>query len=126
MHHDGYAYKARMRRVTAVFIALALALRIVASPAVMASPEPGIMAICSGGKIVYVSMETGLPVDESEGPASVPCPYFSVTTVAAIGDAPLALPIPVVVDRVVAAAPHAHPRARLILDARPRDPPAQS
>lgn len=116
----------RTRAIAAVLLALTLALRIIASPAVMASPAPGIMAICSGGKIVYVSMETGLPVDESEGPASVPCPYFSITTVAAIGDAPLALPVPLVVDRVVAAAPHAHPRARLILDARPRDPPAQS
>jgi hypothetical protein len=124
MHRTKYAYIDRMRGIAAVFLAITLAMRIVASPAVMASPAPGIMAICSGGKIVYVSMKTGLPVDESEGPASVPCPYFNVTTVLSVDDAPFVAPVPVVVDRVVASAPYTRPGLRPIFDARPRDPPA--
>lgn len=64
-----------------VFVALFLALRVVAQPLVLAAPEPGLMALCSGGKIVYVSIETGQPVetDGEHGLAADPCPFFGVT-----------------------------------------------
>jgi len=65
----------------AVLLALLFAVRVVAQPMVLATPEPGLMAICSGGQIVYVSMETGLPVKTGEGGqiAADPCPFSGVT-----------------------------------------------
>ncbi|KRS12564.1 hypothetical protein XM53_10760 [Roseovarius atlanticus] len=64
-----------------VLLALFIAIRVVAQPTILAAPEPGVMALCSGGQIVYVSMETGLPVknDGETGLLADPCPFFGVT-----------------------------------------------
>lgn len=79
-----------------VLLALFIAIRVVAQPAILAAPEPGIMALCSGGQIVYVSMETGLPVDTGNDPTPMadPCPFFGVTAFALTADKPMPMPAP--------------------------------
>lgn len=64
-----------------VLLALFMTIRVVAQPVILAAPEPGVMALCSGGKIVYVSIETGLPVEPGDdtGVRADPCPFFGVT-----------------------------------------------
>ncbi|MGK7651409.1 hypothetical protein ACSQ76_02940 [Roseovarius sp. B08] len=64
-----------------VLLALFIAIRVVAQPTILAAPESGVMALCSGGQIVYVSMDTGQPVDTGDdtGLAADPCPFFGVT-----------------------------------------------
>jgi hypothetical protein len=80
-----------------VLLALFIAFRVVAQPAILAGPEPGLMALCSGGQIVYVSMETGLPVDKGDdtGPMADPCPFFGVTAFNLTVDQPLPTPLQV-------------------------------
>ncbi|SLN52791.1 hypothetical protein ROA7450_02672 [Roseovarius albus] len=90
----------------AMLLAFVLALRVIAAPVVMAAPEPGLIALCSGGKIVYVSLETGAPVpaSETDTPHGDPCPFFGIT--AALdsdrSDIPavlqLAMPLPLAID----------------------------
>lgn len=67
-----------MNGVAATLLAFVLALRIIAAPIILSSPVPGLMAICSGGEVVYISLKDGQPVDEGEGPTGVSCPFFSV------------------------------------------------
>lgn len=76
-HHAANVFKAFLT----VLVALHLAVRVVAQPFVLTAPEPGLMAICSGTEIVYVSMETGMPVetDRDGTPAADPCPFLGVT-----------------------------------------------
>ena len=109
------------RGALALLLGLVLALRVIAVPFVMAAPAPGLMAICSGGEIVYVSLDTGQPV--SNGPAADPCPFFGTTAaltgagpdparpVFAASDIPVVLPARIVPAprRVVAHAPRAPP-----------------
>lgn len=82
-------YLARIRAVLALCLALGLALRVVAMPWVMAAPEPGVMAICAGGQIVYVSLD-GTPVPD-QTPQSDDCPLLGVTA-AVLSTAPQVLP----------------------------------
>lgn len=56
-----------------------VALRVVAQPLIMAAPEPGLMALCVGGQVIYVSTDTGQPVETDTGIAADPCPFFGVT-----------------------------------------------
>ncbi|MFK7939777.1 MAG: hypothetical protein AB8B82_10375 [Roseovarius sp.] len=65
----------------ACVLALVLVMRLVAAPYVMASPAPGIMAICSGGEIVYISMKDGQPVEDNEEYAAEACPFFGIISV---------------------------------------------
>lgn len=96
----------RQRGLMAVLLAFVLALRVIAAPVVMAAPHPGLIALCSGGKIVYVSLKTGVPVpaSETETEHSDPCPFFGVTTVLDNdrSDVPavlqLALPLPLGIE----------------------------
>ncbi len=68
------------RTVLTALLALVMALRVAAQPAVLTAPDPGVIALCSGGQIVYVSLETGLPVPgEDSAPKADPCPFFGVT-----------------------------------------------
>ncbi len=78
-------------------LALFIAIRVVAQPTILAAPEPGVMALCSGGQIVYVSMETGLPVenDGETGLLADPCPFFGVTAFDLAVDQPLPTPFQV-------------------------------
>ncbi|WP_120500345.1 hypothetical protein [Roseovarius sp. EL26] len=69
----------KKRGFMAVLLAFVLALRIVAAPVVMAAPQPGMIALCSGGQIIYVSLESGEPVPGSETEHSDPCPFFGIT-----------------------------------------------
>lgn len=71
------------RQVTACVLALVLVMRLVSAPYVMASPAPGIMAICSGGEIIYISMKDGQPVEDSGEFATEACPFFGITSVLA-------------------------------------------
>ncbi|MEM8538141.1 MAG: hypothetical protein AAGF56_09795 [Pseudomonadota bacterium] len=45
--------------VMTVAIAMVVALRVVAQPVLLSAPAPGMIAICSGGQIVYVSLKDG-------------------------------------------------------------------
>jgi hypothetical protein len=56
-------------------------MRLVSAPYVMASPAPGIMAICSGSEIIYISMEDGQPVEDTDEYAAEACPFFGITSV---------------------------------------------
>jgi len=80
--------------VLAPLLALVLALRVIAAPLIMAAPEPGLIAICSGGKIYYVSID-GAP-GNGEAPPSKPCPFVGNTL--ALADP---APVPVVPRRGV-------------------------
>ena len=80
--------------LVALVMALVLALRVIAAPLILAAPEPGLIAICSGGKIYYVSID-GAPGDD-EAPPSKPCPFVGNTL--ALADPP---PVPVVPRRGV-------------------------
>jgi hypothetical protein len=68
---------AQLRAVMALCLALVLALRVVAMPWAMAAPEPGLIAICAGGKITYISID-GTPVPD-EDRQSDDCPLLGVT-----------------------------------------------
>lgn len=61
----------------APLLALVVALRVIAAPLVIAAPEPGLIAICSGGQIHYVSLD-GTPVDPDASPPD-PCPFLGIT-----------------------------------------------
>lgn len=74
----------------APLLAVVVALRVIAAPLVMAAPEPGLIAICSGGHIYYVSLD-GTPVDP-EGPQSDPCPFLGITL--ALAEPAPAIPAP--------------------------------
>lgn len=49
----------------AVLLAVLLALRLIAAPIAMAAPQDGLIALCSGGQIVYVTPD-GTPVDPDD------------------------------------------------------------
>ena len=68
------------RGCAATLIALTLVLRIAAAPFVMASPAPDVMAICSGGKIIYISLIDGQPVEGDDHPVSEACPFFGIVS----------------------------------------------
>ncbi|MFN3211099.1 MAG: hypothetical protein ACE369_19290 [Roseovarius sp.] len=72
-----------------ILVALFVAARVVAQPLILAAPGPGLIALCSGGQIVYVSIETGLPADTGEdiGHAADPCPFFGVTSLSLAAEA---------------------------------------
>ncbi len=74
-----------------------IVLRLVAAPFIIASPAPGIMAICSGGQIVYISMQDGQPVDTPDGAEVDPCPFFGIVSVVAQADPVLTPPATVFV-----------------------------
>ncbi|QFT91605.1 hypothetical protein FIU86_02045 [Roseovarius sp. THAF9] len=76
-------------------LALFIAIRVVAQPTILAAPDPGLMALCSGGQIVYVSMETGLPVenDDETGLLAESCPFFGVTAFNLSADQHLPTPL---------------------------------
>ncbi len=78
-----------------VLVALFIAIRVVAQPTILAAPDPGLMALCSGGQIVYVSMETGLPVetDDETDLLADPCPFFGVTAFNLSADQSLPTPL---------------------------------
>ena len=46
-----------LRGLTAAVLAVGLALRLIGAPVVLSAPEPGLIAICSGGEIYYVTMD---------------------------------------------------------------------
>ncbi len=72
-----------LRGLLAVLMAFALALRVIAAPLVLSAPSPGLMAICSGGDIYYVTLD-GTPVDGEPGKAK-PCPFAGMTLTEAGG-----------------------------------------
>ena len=76
-HHTAGVF----RTLITVLVALLVSLRVVVQPLVLAAPEPGLMALCSGGQIVYVSIETGQPVETDSESATLaePCPFYGVT-----------------------------------------------
>ncbi|MDD9726888.1 hypothetical protein PVV74_15615 [Roseovarius sp. SK2] len=80
-----------------VLVALFIAIRVVAQPTILTAPDPGLMALCSGGQIVYVSMETGLPVenDDETGLLADSCPFFGVTAFNLGADRTLPTPLQV-------------------------------
>ncbi|MEM6376041.1 MAG: hypothetical protein AAF686_07345, partial [Pseudomonadota bacterium] len=44
-------------------------------------PEPGLIALCSNGEIVYFSLETGQPVEKSEKKSDTACPYSGLSAI---------------------------------------------
>lgn len=109
--------------LTALFLACALVLRIVAAPIILAAPEPGLMAICSGGKIIYVSMETGQPVDPEGGPADLDCPLVIAALAVIVADAPIKAPQAVAQSLLSRPGPLALARHPRCCDYQPRAPP---
>lgn len=59
-------------------LVLVLSLRVAAAPFIMASPAPGIMAICAGAEIIYISMEDGQPVEDTGEFEAEACPFFGI------------------------------------------------
>lgn len=87
-HHAGY----HLRIVLTMMVAFFVALRVIAQPLILAAPHPGVMAICAGGQIVYVSLDTGLPVETETGIAADPCPLFGVTALTDVAAPPITAP----------------------------------
>ena len=112
-----------LRSVTAVILAMVLALRVVAAPFIMASADPNLMAICAGGQIVYVSIQDGQPVDGGEGPEPEACPFFGIMSVLAGSDAPMVEPVALTVQDVQPALALTLPPDALPYDHRSRAPP---
>lgn len=78
------------RHGLAVVLALVVALRVVAAPVLLAAPEPGMIAVCAGGQIYYVTLN-GDPV-EGEAHEADPCPFLGLTL--ALGSGVALLPAP--------------------------------
>lgn len=74
-----------MQIVLTMLLALVVALRVVAHPMVLSAPGPGLVALCSNGKIIYVSLETGLPVESDTEEGSQSCPYAGMSALAEHG-----------------------------------------
>ena len=69
-------------------LGMALALRLLARPGFAAPPEPGLVALCGGGQIVWIAPGE----DPSEpGRAADACPWMGLSTLAE-GTPPPALP----------------------------------
>jgi len=81
------------RQVTAMLLGFVLALRLVAAPFILSSPAPGVMAICVGGQITYISMDDGQPVQDIDGAVADPCPFFGVMSALPGGDVPVTPPL---------------------------------
>src|SRR6056297_3769593 len=109
----------------AVLLALVLALRVAGLPLVMAggAPGPGMMAICTGAKIIYVPIGGG-PAEPAPDAAHDPCPAFGIVAALALPET-AGLPAPAGRPVTLAAPPppRAPPRARPQTAHRPRAPP---
>lgn len=101
------------RGLLAVLLALVVALRVVAAPVILSGPEPGVMAICSGGQIYYVTLD-GTPV-EGDAPEADPCPFMGIPL--ALADIADPLPSMRGAERPLGVA---IPQARVAAHARPR------
>lgn len=64
----------------ALLLAMVLALRVVAQPILLSSAEPGVIALCLNGQIVYVSLETGQPVETEKKLGTADCPFSGVSS----------------------------------------------
>lgn len=60
-------------------VAFFVALRVVAHPLILSAPAPGVVALCSNGQIIYISLETGQPVETENQKTAVACPYAGQT-----------------------------------------------
>ncbi len=60
-------------------VSLLMTLRVIAHPIVLSAPAPGLVALCSNGQIVYISLETGQPVQTGDGGLEIACPYAGLT-----------------------------------------------
>lgn len=105
-------------------LVLVLSLRVVAAPFIMASPAPGIMAICAGGEIIYISMEDGQPVDDDSGFDAEPCPFFGIMSMLADVHPPDPAPVALSVLEVRPLAGHNLPSGVIPSAYRSRAPPA--
>lgn len=113
----------RVAQVLARLLALLLILRVIAVPFIMAAPAPGLMAICSGGKIIYISMETGLPVDDDVSAAGMDCPIAAAAQVVLFSDPQVALPARRMITTGADLAAIGPPAAPARTDHQPRAPP---
>lgn len=59
-----------------IVVAFFVALRVVAHPLALGGTEPGIVALCSGGQIIYVSLDTGQPVGTDKTADAANCPVL--------------------------------------------------
>lgn len=57
-----------------------VALRVVAHPVLLYPSEPGLIPLCSGGQVTYISISTGLPAETEHVLLTEPCPFFGVTS----------------------------------------------
>lgn len=90
-----------LRGLMAVLLGLALMLRLIAAPIVLSAPHPGLIAICSGGGVYYVTLD-GEPVG-GDAPESDPCPYLGIPLALTALAGPV-LPPAVSVTRIIAPA----------------------
>lgn len=67
-----------------LLVSLLMTLRVVAHPIVLSAPTPGLVALCSNGQIIYVSLATGQPVQTGDGASDIACPYAGLTAVGAV------------------------------------------
>lgn len=112
------------RRLLGAALLVALMFRLMAGPALMAPPSPGLVPICAGDKIVYLALHGGA---ETPAPkAADPCPVFGLALAALAAEVPDPMPRQIAfaacsVDGEGLAWPVARPS-----DHRPRAPPAAS
>lgn len=102
----------RPRHISALLslaLVLVLSLRVVAAPFIMASPAPGIMAICAGGQILYISMESGQPVEDDSEFDAEPCPFFGIMSMLAEAHPPQIAPVSLTVSEARPITGLAHP-----------------
>jgi hypothetical protein len=100
MTYASRSFRQLAHGVLVMLVVCVVALRTVAAPVVVGAAEDGVMTICAGGEIYYVTLD-GTPVD-APGPTSDPCPYTGMTL--ALPD--LAVPLSA---SVAAARPLGHP-----------------
>ncbi|MEO0569156.1 MAG: hypothetical protein AAF066_15595 [Pseudomonadota bacterium] len=71
-----------LRMTLGLLLAMVLSFRVIAQPALLSAPEPGLFLICLNGQLVYISTETGQPVSKEPGEGATDCPFSGVTTFA--------------------------------------------
>ena len=77
----------QLRGAFALMLALVVALRVVAAPVVLGPAEAGLIPVCAGGQIYYVTLD-GTPVD-ADAPEGDPCPFLGIALILESTETPM-------------------------------------
>ena len=80
------------RRLLGAALSLLLVFRLLLGPALLPPPAPGLVPICGGTEILYLSLDGS--VEAPGGTIADPCPFHGLTAEAAEPVLPLTLPLP--------------------------------